>query len=113
MNNPLVFIVVTLVSLALGLIKYGSLADQYKDKSWQSKFNEGWNDFINYFIAGLIVYYFIVIKWPLLQKGEALYVGDLILFIIFALGSFGHLCIISKNITDGVEAILKKVLGKD
>jgi len=35
-----------------------------------------------------------------------------VLFIIFALGMFGHLCVISKNITDGVEEILKSVKKK-
>ena len=112
MNNLIIFGVVILASLILGLIKYSSLADQYKGKPWQSKFNEAWNDFINFFIAGLIGYYFVLVKWPLLQKGEVLNTGDFVLFIIFALGMFGHLCVISKNITDGVEEILRGIKKK-
>lgn len=111
MNN-LVIEILFLVSLFLGLVKYGSIANAYKDKPWQLKFIEIWNDFVNFFIAGLVGYYFILIRWPLLLEGERLQTSDLFLFIIFALGLFGHLCIISKNITEGVEAIMKRVLER-
>lgn len=112
MNNLIILGIVILFSLVLGLIKYSSLADQYKGKNWQSKFNEIWNDFVNFLIAGLIGYYFVLVKWPLLQKGAALNTGDFFLFIIFVLGLFGHLCVISKNITDGVEEILRGIKKK-
>ena len=109
MDDLNVLTIVILSSFALGLIKYSSLANQYKDKIWQSKFIEIWNDFINFLVAGLIGYYFVLVKWPMLRNGGTLNKGDFVLFIIFALGMFGHLCVISKNITDGVEEILKSV----
>lgn len=101
------------MSLILGLIKYGSIANSYKNSPWQLKFVEIWNDFVNFFLAGLVGYYFIIVRLPFLLKGEALSISDFILFIIFALGLFGHLCVMSKNITDGVEAILKRVLERE
>jgi len=52
------------------------------------------------------------IRWPYLLNGSDLLVSDLILFVFFILGIFGHLCVLSKNITDGAEAILKRVLEK-
>jgi hypothetical protein len=112
MNNPIVIVGILITSLLLGLIKYGSLTTAYKGKSWHLKFIEIWNDFTNFLIAGLVGYYFFSIRWPLLAKGESLYTSDFILFIIFVLGLFGHLCIMSKNITDGVEVILKRILEK-
>lgn len=112
MNNLIITGIISLVSLILGLIKYGSIADAYKGKSWQLKFIEIWNDFMNFFIAGLVGYYFVLVRWPLLLKGDALSTGDFVLFIIFTLGLFGHLCVMSKNITEGIEAILKRVLGR-
>ena len=58
-----------IVSLILGFVKYGSLASAYKNAPWQLKFIEIWNDFANFFITGLIGYYFVVVRWPLLLKG--------------------------------------------
>ncbi len=110
--NVMTLLAIAAVSLVLGAIKYGSLTNSYKGQSWQLKFIEIWNDFINFLIAGLIGYYFVLVKWPLLRNGEALNTGDFILFIIFALGMFGHLCVISKNITDGVEEILRRIKRK-
>ncbi len=112
MNTILILGILFFASLILGLIKYGSLADQYKGKSWQLKFNEIWNDFINFAIPGLIAYYFILIRWPLLQKGQSLNSVDIILSLIFIIGLFGHLSVMSYNITKGVEAILSRILER-
>lgn len=98
-----------MASIILGLIKYKSISDQYEGKKWQSKFSEIWNDTLNYFISGLIGYYFIFIRLPFLN-GDSLSAIDVVLFIVFILGVFGHLCVISKNLTDGIEAIIKKIL---
>lgn len=97
------------VSLILGIIKYGSL-DGTKSWSWQQKFAEIWNCTVNFLLSGLIGYYFILVRWSLLLKGAGLGSNDFILFIIFTLGIFGHLNIMSLNITQGISAILKRVL---
>lgn len=112
MNNLVILIIISIASLVLGCIKYGSLSESYKGASWQLKVMEIWNDFINYLITGLVGYYFILVRLPSLLSGGALNTGDFGIFTIFALGSFGHLCVMSKNITDGVEAILKRVLER-
>ena len=108
MNNLLTICAIFLVSLALGLIKYGSLADQYKNKSWQLKFIEMWNDFVNFFVGGLIGYYIILIRWPLLIKTGVLNTGDIFLITILLISLFGHLCVLSNNITEGIKAIIDK-----
>lgn len=110
MNNIVILVVIALVSVALGLIKYGSLSDAYKGKSWQLKFIELWNGFVSFFIAGLIGYYFILVRWPMLSIGADLTISDFGLLIFFMVSAFGHLPILSKNITDGIEAIIKRVL---
>lgn len=112
MTSLIIIGIIFLISLVLGLIKYGSLANSYKGSSWQLKFAEIWNDFINFFIAGLVGYYFVIVRLPILLKGESLVFGDFVLFIIFILGLFGHLCVMSLNITKGVEAILSRVLER-
>lgn len=119
--TSLIFVVILLLSIILGYIKYKSVYSYYdfdrdekkprKNAPWQLKFAEIWNDSINFFISGLVGYYFILIRLPLLLKGEALVFSDFVLFIIFMLGLFGHLCVMSKNITEGINAILKTILG--
>lgn len=103
-----VFIVLALTSVVLGLIKFGSILDT-KDWSWQHKFLEVWNSVLNFFIAGCIGYYFVLVRWPKLLGGEVLSLGDFILFLLFTLGIFGHLNVLSYNLTIGIEAILSRV----
>jgi len=112
MNNPVIVGLIFLASIILGYIKYASVAPSRKGWSWQLNFVEYWNDFINFLIAGLVGYFFILVRLPLLLKGEHLNISDFGLFIIFALGLFGHLCVMSNNITIGIEAIIKKVFEK-
>ena len=106
----MIILIILIVSLVLGLIKYTSIAHAYKESSWPIKFIEIWNDFANFFITGLIGYYFVLVRWPLILSGKSLEASDFGLFIIFLLGIFGHLCVMSKNITEGINAILKRVL---
>lgn len=122
MNSLIVIGSLILVSLILGFIKYKSIYLNYdfdkdeikprRNAPWQLKFAEIWNDFINFFIAGLIGYCFIIIRWPILLKGEGLNLSDFVLFIFFILGLFGHLCVMSLNITKGIEAIISRVLER-
>lgn len=113
MNNLLTLGFLFVASIILGTIKYGSVASAYKGKTWHIKFVEIWNDFANFAITGLVGYYFIVYRWPMVVSGEGLNTSDFLLFVIFTLGVFGHLCVVSKNVTEGVEAILKRVLERN
>jgi len=109
MNSAVVFIL-AVVSLVLGIIKYLSLAGAYVNDSWPIKFVELWNGFVSFFVAGLVGYYFVLVRIPSILNGTSLLISDLVLFIIFMLGTFGHLGVMSKNVTEGVAAILKRVL---
>lgn len=101
-------IAVLIPSLILGYIKFSSLAPSRKGWSWQLNFVEFWNCFINFFIAGLIAYYFLTIKWPQLANGANFTLGDSLLLVFLLLGLFGHLNVFSFNITRGIEAIVDK-----
>jgi len=111
--NTLAILFIALLSLLLGLVKYGSISTAYKGKPWQLKFIEIWNDFFNFLITGCVAYYFFLMRWPALVAGGNFYSSDFVLFVIFGLGVFGHLCVMSKNITDGIEAILKRILNRE
>jgi hypothetical protein len=112
-QSVIVLATIILVSIILGIIKYGSLQKSFTSSSWQLKFVEIWNDCVNFLISGLIGYYFATIRFPKVMAGSAsLDNTDLILLLIFAIGAFGHLCVISKNLTDGIQEILQSILKK-
>lgn len=112
MNNMIAVGIILLISLILGWIKYGSLANQYKGSSWQLKFIEMWNCVVSFLITGLIGYYFVLIRWPPLLGGGEFKTSDLVIFVIFTMGLFGHLNVMSNNITKGIEAIIAKIYSK-
>lgn len=103
-------LIIFIVGVLLGLIKFESL-DTINQK-WQLKFLEFWNDSFNFIITGLVAYYFYLYRLPLLVEGRDLTLSDFGLFTIFVLGIFGHLCVMSKNITDGIQVIIKRILDR-
>lgn len=106
------FGVIALVSIVFGIIKYGSIADKHRGSVWQLKAQEIWNDIVNFFLTGMVGYYFVLVRLPKLLSGEALLISDFGLFLIFILGVFGHLCVLSKNVTDGIEVVLRRILER-
>lgn len=123
MGNLITIILIAVVSVVLGLIKYfGNVYYAYdhntdkinpaKNAPWQWKFVEIWNCSLNFFFAGLIGYYFISIRYYFLLNGGELRLSDFALFIIFAMCLFGHFPHLIKNITEGINAILRRVLEK-
>ncbi len=121
--NLIIISIIFVISVVFGFIKYyGNVSSRYdykedkkeplKNAPWQWKFVEIWNGFVNFFLGGLIGYYFISIRWTYISQGEALNIGDFILIFIFASCLFGYFAILIKNITEGVSAILKRVLEK-
>jgi len=123
MQDMIAIVVIAVISVGLGLIKYfGNVYYAYdhnsdkinpaKNAPWQWKFVEIWNCSLNFFFAGLIGYYFVIVRWQLLRDGAALSVADFALFIIFAMCLFGHFPHLIKNVTEGINAILRRVLEK-
>jgi hypothetical protein len=122
MNNLYILGVLFILSLLLGYIKYNNILHNYnfeedrekplKNVPWQWKFIEIWNGFVNFFLGGLIGYYFISIRLSFILEGKTLDLSDFILIFIFASCLFGHFSILLLNITKGVEAIIKRVLEK-
>jgi len=109
-NSKMPFTIAILVipSILLGYIKFSGIAPSRKGWSWQLNFVEFWNCFVNFLISSLIGYYFVIVKWPLLISGKSVNTGDTVLFILFTMGLFGHLNVLSLNITEGIKAIIDK-----
>lgn len=104
-------------SLVWGLLHYkaGYYADINKhNKSF--KFLEFWRSFLGYFIALLIAYYFVSIRWNYINLGGNLDTGDFVLGLIFLIAVFGWLPYLIKRVTEGAvgisDVIDKKILNK-
>ena len=67
---------------------------------------------MNFFISGLVVYYFVNVRWLLIVRGENLTTADFILLLVFGMGMFGHLNVLSLNLTKGIEAIISRVMER-
>lgn len=106
MNSPIILIYISIISFVLGLIKFRTI--DTVGWIWQLKFIEIWNDFINFLVTGLIGYYFVLVRWPLILGGAPLDTSDMFLLVILLLGLFGHLCVLSHNFTEGIKAIVDK-----
>ena len=113
MENINVWLVILGVSLAWGLLhhKAGYYADMNKHNE-AFKFLEFWRCCLNYFIALVVAYYFVSIRWGYINQGGNLYIGDFILGTIFLIGIFGWLPYFIKNITEGITAIFTKLFTK-
>lgn len=121
MNDLISLGIIVLVSLVLGYMSYVSsvLYDaernekrQYKNAPWQWKFFEIWNFFINFFFAGLILYYFIAVRLTPILNGEIVSVTDFALLFILAMCLFRWFPYLIRNITEGINVIIKRILLK-
>lgn len=111
--NLVILGLILIGSILLGYIKFGSLnLSKDENRNWQQNFAEIWNCSVNFFIAGLVAYYFVLYRWSEITNGQNITLTDFLLLLIFGMGMFGHINVLSKNITDGVEAILKRVLER-
>jgi len=109
--NVFTMVLALIVSIGLGYIKFGTLKQPKKDNwNWQQKFAEIWNCSINFFIASLVAYYFVIVRWPFIASGNNPTVADFILLLVFGMGMFGHLNVLSLNLTEGVEAIISRFM---
>lgn len=109
--NLFILILALVVSTGLGYIKFGTLEQPKKEIwNWQHKFAEIWNCSMNFFISFLIAYYFVIARWPHIVRGDNLTIADFISLLVFGMGMFGHLNVLSLNLTEGIKAIISRVM---
>ena len=114
-------LLIFIASIILALMNYSAAitydagSDEkrnYKHTPWQWKFFEVWNSFFNFFLAGLIGYYFILVRLGPLLNGESLNLTDFILFFLFTMCIFRWFPYLIKNFTEGINVILERVLNR-
>jgi hypothetical protein len=107
--------IIIVISFILAVIAYdGKVLSSIKDKNfpWTWHLIEILNQFITYFIGGLIGYYFILVRWNQIFDGGDLFWSDFILFLIFSMCLFRYFPYFLKNITKGISAIISRVIKK-
>lgn len=113
MNSPVVWTIMVAVSVVFGFFQYKAdygVENKGKNLYWKSL--ELWRHVANYFISGLIVYYFLSTRWPHVRLGEPFSLGDFVIGIVFLVGVMGWLGYFVKNVTEGIQAIFAKLLSK-
>ncbi|HUV46781.1 MAG TPA: hypothetical protein VMW29_01470 [Candidatus Bathyarchaeia archaeon] len=109
MNNIAIWLILGLVSLIFGIF---SRIAAFKEKSKSWWFFEWWRDFASYFITGGIGYFFVAVRWPNIAQLGSLSVSDFFLFFTFLIGVLGWLPYFIKNITEGINVIVERILTK-
>ncbi len=113
MNNLYTWLIISVVSIVWGLLHYK--ARYFKEIDNENKFFkllEFSRFVINYFIALSIFYYFVSKRWPTINQNGDFTTTDFLLGMLFLIGIFGWLPYFVKNLTEGINAILKKILDK-
>jgi len=120
MNNFYTWIFFVIISVLLGFIKYkGNVRYNFEEDLKDGKrppiswiFVEVWNHSFNFFIGCSIFYYFIDIRYKFIVSNGILNFGDFVLLFIIAMCFLGYFTHLLKNITQGINAILEKVISK-
>lgn len=114
MNNIIIWIILGCVSIIFGIFDRISVSKDpvFKDKSIVFWFFEGWRSSVSYFIAAIIGYFFVAIRWPVIVQSGSLSTSDFVLCLAFFIGVLGWWPYFIKNTTEGINAILAKILNK-
>jgi len=109
MNNIVIWTILGVVSVIFGIFSRIA-AHHNKSKPWW--FFEWWRDFVNYFITTAIGYFFISVRYPKITESGNLSTSDFFLLVAFLVGALGWWPYFIKNVTEGINTILSKVLDK-
>ena len=105
-------IVIGIISVLFGVGNRIAVHGTHGTKGKIYYFFEIWRDAVCYFITAIIVYFFLTIRLPNVKSEGILSTSDFILGIVFLLGILGWLPYFAKNITEGINVIISKVLKK-
>lgn len=107
MNSMTIWIGILIISITFGFLERTAF---YNPKGQIFKILEIWRHTMGYFIALTIVYFFIAVRWPRITSESVLSVSDFVLGIVFLISIIGWLPHFIRNITEGINAIISRVL---
>ena len=109
MNNIYIWLILGVISIIFGIC---SRIAVHRGKGLFFWFFEVWRDSVSYFLAAIIGYFFVAIRWPHISQSGNLSISDFALIIIFLFGILGWWPYVVKNITEGIEKIIGAVIKK-
>ena len=107
MNNLAYWIIIIILSVVLGVIKYFYAIEPERRKGVIFVFNEIWNQTIGIFLGGVIIYYLISIRFPLIAEQRSIDAIDLILLFVVVMSLLGWTPYLIKNFTEGIYKLIK------
>lgn len=107
MNNISTWTIIIAVSLVLGILDQISATNE---KGEVRRILDIWRHALNYFFTAVLIYYFLEIRWPVIQTSANLSTSDFIIGFAIMIGVFGWWPYVIKNITEGINAIISKAL---
>lgn len=107
MNNVTIWIILGIVSVIFGIT---SRINVHKNKKGLFWFFEVWRDTVSYFIAAIIGYFFIDVRWAYIRQSGILSTSDFILFLVFIFSILGWWPYVVKNATDGIAKIASRII---
>ena len=120
MPTYLLFLLIPIFSFLLAFAYYKSFViyDQekkenrdYKNAPLLWKFCQIWNQFVPMVVSNVILYYFIDVRWAKIVQEASVSFNDFMLATFFLIGITGLMPYLLTNITQGITAIVKKVLN--
>jgi hypothetical protein len=107
MDNTTIWIILGVVSVIFGI---ATRINVRKDKKILFWFFEVWRDTVSYFIAAMIGYFFIDVRWSYIRQSGILSTSDFILFLVFIFSILGWWPYVVRNATDGITKIVSRII---
>ena len=109
MNNFFIWLIIVIASIVFGVLDQISATNE---KGRIRRILDIWRHTVNYFFTAVLIYFFIVVRWPMISQSTELTTGDFIIGFVIIIGMFGWWPYVIKNFTEGINAIISKVLDK-
>ncbi|MBU1348445.1 hypothetical protein KJ781_00030 [Patescibacteria group bacterium] len=116
MDNVFIWIGIVVGSFVMGRLHLTSVVQQHgpgdiiQQKAY--RLMDGWRLILGYFIGYTVVYYFLDIRWAHISQSLDWKASDFVLGLLALVGIFGWLSHAVRNVTEGINAIITRVLEK-
>lgn len=109
MNNIVTWIIIAVISIAFGILETTAV---HNPKGQIFRLMEIWRHSVGYFIAFAIGRFFVMVRWSHISSDGIFSLSDFILSAVFLVSITGWLGYFIKNMTEGVNAIISRILNK-